>query len=500
MFARGRLTPNSVRAPANRAVLLRLRRGNAFAIGLRFNPSPRQETNVKPLSHTLLAVLMIAAACGGDITTGSIGGKADDFSTFEEFLASLYCEPDSDVCIVGGDVPLATEDDARDYYQQMKAGLALSVHTVDGIDALWDNQLRHNLTYCIDDSLGDRRLEVETALTEAIGDWQEVAHVTFTHRADQDGRCGPSNQSVVFDVGLAPPGAPFIARAFFPSTEREARNLRINLDSMDDIATDPEIGDILTLRGVLRHELGHVLGFRHEHTRPESGATFCFEDDNFRPITAYDAKSTMHYPQCNGEGNWSLALTENDGVGAKFFYPNLDDYEGGRCDKEILASGNVARSCEPVVREILELANKAPAEVLSDSVGLNLEAIAEITAERGSLPFNKIGDLLDLAAVTEGQVRKMYDYLYVFGRCDLEVDQFSRLNIECRPVVHRVLEFVNAASLEEIDVAAGLDKRAAGNIVAIRQHTPFSSIADLYAVSFVKTRAILKLYLFLYPH
>jgi len=76
---------------------------------------------VKPLSHTLLAVLMIAAACGGDITTGSIGGKADDFSTFEEFLASLYCEPDSDVCIVGGDVPLATEDDARDRLRLLDA-------------------------------------------------------------------------------------------------------------------------------------------------------------------------------------------------------------------------------------------------------------------------------------------------------------------------------------------------------------------------------------------
>ena len=46
------------------------------------------------------------------------------------------------------------------------------------------------------------------------------------------------------------------------------------------------------------HELGHTLGFRHEHTRPEAGV--CFEDNNWRPLTPYDSDSIMHYPQCNG--------------------------------------------------------------------------------------------------------------------------------------------------------------------------------------------------------
>ncbi len=449
-----------------------------------------------------IALVPVLQGCApDDVRTGrTTGGKADDFSSFEEFVASLYCEPDSEICVVGGDVPLANEEIARQYYTEMKAGLALSVHTVDGVDALWDTQVRHRLTYCIDDSFGDRRAEVEQALDGAIADWQDVAHIQFIHRQDQDDRCRPSNQQVIFDVGLAPTGAPYIARSFFPSTDRAARNVRINLDSMDQIAADPDIGDILTLRGVLRHELGHVLGFRHEHIRPESGATFCFEDDNFRPITEYDAKSTMHYPQCNGEGNWSLELTQNDRIGAAFFYPNLEEYEGARCDKEILASGNVARSCKPTVREILELANKATAAVLDERVGLRQAAIDEILSLRDRSPFNKISALLALDEVTEGQVRKMYNYLYVNGRCDIEIDDFDRLNIQCRPIVHRVLEFANKASLEEIDVAAGLDRRAAANIVAIRENTPFASIADLTAVSFVKVTALAKLYRFLYPN
>ena len=86
------------------------------------------------------------------------------------------------------------------------------------------------------------------------------------------------------------------------------------------IATD-SFGNIApwTLTGVLRHELGHTIGFRHEHTRPESGT--CFEDNNWRALTAYDSSSVMHYPQCNGTQNGDLVLTNLDKSGAHSLYP-----------------------------------------------------------------------------------------------------------------------------------------------------------------------------------
>ena len=65
----------------------------------------------------------------------------------------------------------------------------------------------------------------------------------------------------------------------------------------------------------MAHELGHTLGFRHEHTRPEAGT--CFEDNNWRPLTPYDSASIMHYPQCNGgSSDRSSAPTTADGVRA----------------------------------------------------------------------------------------------------------------------------------------------------------------------------------------
>ncbi len=68
----------------------------------------------------------------------------------------------------------------------------------------------------------------------------------------------------------------------------------------------------------MRHELGHTIGLRHEHTRPESGT--CFEDNNWRALTSYDAASVMHYPQCNGSNNGDLNLTAADKAGVAALY------------------------------------------------------------------------------------------------------------------------------------------------------------------------------------
>ena len=46
----------------------------------------------------------------------------------------------------------------------------------------------------------------------------------------------------------------------------------------------------------------------------------CFEDANVVTVTAYDKFSVMHYPQCNGGGDWSLVLTGLDKAGSACLY------------------------------------------------------------------------------------------------------------------------------------------------------------------------------------
>lgn len=77
------------------------------------------------------------------------------------------------------------------------------------------------------------------------------------------------------------------------------------------------------------HELGHVLGFRHEHNRPEAGT--CFEDDNWVPLTPYDSRSIMHYPHCNGSSE-DMEFSELDRKGVQLAYGAREEDTDGSDD------------------------------------------------------------------------------------------------------------------------------------------------------------------------
>ena len=155
---------------------------------------------------------------------------------------------------------------------------------------------------------------VVQAMAQASAAWAQV-NVRFQHRSDQDGACNATNGNVIFDVRPIS-GQPYLARAFFPAQARATRNVLIDSTSFGNNAP-------WTLTGILRHELGHTLGFRHEHTRPE--ARTCFEDNNWRALTAYDAASVMHCPQCNGSNRGDLDLTGADVSGTYALYGPLAD-------------------------------------------------------------------------------------------------------------------------------------------------------------------------------
>lgn len=256
----------------------------------------------------------------------SFAGCASESSllSYEEFRDQAYQDPETGIYIVNGDEPVETEAGMRAVYQsyvetvrQAESGLAtveqgLIVNRVGSSDDKWSAATAANITYCVSSSsFGSRYSAVVNAMNSATSAWEATARVNFVHSSSLDGSCTRSTSGVVFNVRQVTGGS-FLASAFFPSSSRSARELLIDSTSFGSISP-------YTLAGILRHELGHAIGFRHEHTRPESGT--CFENNSWRALTTYDSASVMHYPQCNGSNRGDLVLTSRDKSGARALYP-----------------------------------------------------------------------------------------------------------------------------------------------------------------------------------
>ena len=247
-----------------------------------------------------------------------------DENVFQEFLNKLPKVTLSDgqgahtYYVLEGDL-LQTAQQVRAFVYGHSAGATtaapnggeLLVMTQSEIRIFWPKGQRR-LTYAIDKSSFPSQEafdSVATNFVSAAQAWVDACPscgLSFEHVSAFDDAATPGD--VTFIIRYAPDVSSFIAASFFPNDPDFRRLVLVaplyfttNFDKV----------------GVFRHEIGHILGYRHEQNVGVPGCVV--EDNDWTPLTAYDTLSVMHYV-CGGHGSLSLQLTDIDKAGHQELY------------------------------------------------------------------------------------------------------------------------------------------------------------------------------------
>jgi hypothetical protein len=187
----------------------------------------------------------------------------------------------------------------------------LTVKNVNGSDVVWAHPQRMALTYCVDaGSFGANANVLIQTLEEATYSWSRRVGASF-QRVDA-ATCNNTTSDVVFNVRQTPLLFA-LASAFFPDEPRSARELLVDPGAFTSTTGGAD------LLGILSHELGHVLGARHEHIWLTPSCT-PEAIGEARPVTLYDVDSIMHYPSCRPSGGGGLRQSELDYAGMHTLY------------------------------------------------------------------------------------------------------------------------------------------------------------------------------------
>jgi hypothetical protein len=220
---------------------------------------------------------------------------------------------DENYFIIEGDLRLTEQEldafvvDKKIREARAKVSPELILNRIHGNDDYYTSISDRTLTYMVDrasfGSTSNQAAIVEDNLRLAADNWEQSCpecKIKFVQRLE--------GQPVNFVVRFHDVHGAYIAASFFPHDDKTRRVF--NIDPSYFSTTFDKVG-------VLRHELGHILGYRHEHIRGIAG---CYsEAGQWRPLTPYDSKSVMHY-FCGGAGSLSLQLTTSDIQGHRGLY------------------------------------------------------------------------------------------------------------------------------------------------------------------------------------
>lgn len=333
------------------------------------NPVVGSEANVQPNDSFADVLTTIGEYHGAKALSGGLTAfladwpKSDDFKRFKASVPQIRLG-DKDWYIIETDIP-ATEDELEAWYtahaldQPATATIGISdsqtsemarwikseaqlqpqdkfksvlERLVERTQLIIDGKPGPNgstlvstwqttITYCI----LRRNISVTSystiqhALTEACNDWEMTCNVKFEHWVELDD-CKTADEArtrgAKFCVQYVPTQVQaYVAYSFYPYMPPERRILYV-YPSLFKTSWNR--------KGVFRHELGHILGFRHEKLVGQPAKDCATSRENYqntiRLVPEEDLESVMVIP-CSGIGNGEFTISDRDRIGAQKTYP-----------------------------------------------------------------------------------------------------------------------------------------------------------------------------------
>lgn len=274
---------------------------------------------------------------------------APSFERYLERLGTFRLPNGIRLYAVEGDL-LLTRDEVRAHLiglqkvvdDKSTAPGELISNLIDGKRDFWEKPAQRKLTYVVVRSTFGTDEEYQLVvqnMKQAGRAWEQACagcKITFAEVSEADA----ASKKPVFQVKKIFSGGLFAASAFFPSTPNFRRNLLIDPTYFTSKADKV---------GILRHELGHILGYRHEQLHGVSGCDTKGDNGPWLPLTAYDPKSVMHY-FCGDAGTLDLKLTQQDIEGHRKQYEGIATVAGVGSAPSVAGAGASEPMNELVIR------------------------------------------------------------------------------------------------------------------------------------------------------
>jgi hypothetical protein len=279
----------------------------------------------RSLSHplALLAIALSGCAAAADQRPERV---ASTVTTFEEWRESLP-RNSLGLYMVEGDMQVPESELPRFYKSIYQSeGALLLTFDSSNVPIVWPAPTRSNLTYCVSNTWGAEKPALINAISWGMQQWQSATHnaVQFRYVPAQDANCVPNNSNVVFHIMVnnGPECASSGNCSFYPNWAPASRNLYFAKGFTGD--------STFHQNGYAAHELGHMLGFGHEHSWTNGTSFQCGNQftSPFFALTRFDVNSIMLYNPCTTASGVNIA-----GPNADWLLSNYD-IRGASCAYE----------------------------------------------------------------------------------------------------------------------------------------------------------------------